>query len=222
MKKARVLLLEDDINLSETVEEYLSGEGYEVVCAYDGEEAEEKIYEESFDLLLLDVNVPEPNGFTLLKEARKRGVDTPAVYVTSRSGMNDVESGFESGADDYIRKPYELKELLLRVRTILKRNFFHHPAERVELAEGVEYDVENSRLYIGGKTVALQDKESRLLKLFVQRKGELLAHEVIMDHLWNFDETPSDTALRTYIKNLRKLLGKDRIVSHKRLGYRFS
>ncbi|MDX1296389.1 MAG: response regulator transcription factor [Sulfurimonadaceae bacterium] len=222
MKKARILLLEDDINLSETVEEYLTDEGYEVVCAYDGESAEDLLYEQTFDLLLLDVNVPEPNGFTLLKEARERGVQTPAVYVTSRNAMEDVESGFGSGADDYMRKPYELKELLLRIQTILKRNFFHHTSPRLQIDDQIEYDVDNGQLYIEGKEIALQDKEARLLKLFVQRKGEVLAHEVITDHLWSFDETPSDTALRTYIKNLRKLLGKDRIVSHKRIGYQFS
>ena len=222
MKKARLLLLEDDINLSETVEEFLDDAGYEVVCVYDGESAEDALYEQPFDLLLLDVNVPEPNGFTLLKEARSRGVQTPAIYVTSRSGMEDVEHGFGSGADDYIRKPYELKELLLRIRTILKRNFFHHAAPMLELGEGVAYDVEQGALYVNGERVNLQEKESRLLRLFVQHRGEVLSHEVITERLWSYDESPSDTALRTYIKNLRKLLGKDRIVSHKRIGYQFS
>ncbi len=222
MKKARILLLEDDVNLSETVEEYLSDEGYEVLCAYDGESAQDAIYEESFDLLLLDVNVPGPNGFELLKEARENGTATPAVFITSRNAMEDVESGFESGADDYIRKPFALKELLLRVQTILKRNFFHNPKERMDLGGGLAYDVEAGLLYRGGESVPLNDKMARLLKLFIQRKGEVISHEVIFEHLWNFDEEPSDTALRTYIKELRKLLGKERIVSHKRLGYQFS
>ncbi|MEA3374089.1 MAG: response regulator transcription factor [Campylobacterota bacterium] len=222
MKKAKLLLLEDDINLSETVEEYLADEGYDVVCAYDGESAEEKIYEESFDLLLLDVNVPGPNGFTLLKEAREQKVEIPAIFITSRNAMKDVEAGFESGADDYIRKPYELKELLLRIQTILRRNFFHHPNEQLEIAEEMSYDVDNGELTISGKCIRLQDKEARLLKLFLQRRGELITHEMITAYLWSFDETPSDSALRTYIKNLRKLIGKDRIVSHKRLGYQFS
>lgn len=222
MKKARLLLLEDDMNLSETVAEYLEEAGYEVVCAFDGEQAEDLMYETPFDLLLLDVNVPEPNGFTLLKAARKQGVQTPAIYVTSRSGMQDVETGFDSGGDDYIRKPYELKELLLRIGTILKRRFFHHAAPRTVLGEGMEYDVEQGQLYVDGERVALQEKESRLLKLLVQRRGEVVAHEVIAEHLWDYDETPSDDALRTYVKNLRKYLGKERIVSHKRIGYQFS
>jgi DNA-binding response OmpR family regulator len=221
MKNAKLLLLEDDVALSETIEEYLQENGYDVVAVFDGESAEEKLYEEKFDLLLLDVNVPQVDGFSLLKAARKEGIDVPAIFITSRNTMADVEHGFESGADDYLRKPFELKELLLRVKTILKRNFFHHPAPRLKLSEGADYDVEKGQLYIDGKMVTLGEKEGRLLKLFVQHKGELLVHEVIFDHLWDFDESPSDDALRTYIKNLRKLLGKEHIVSHKRLGYQF-
>lgn len=222
MKKARILLLEDDITLSETVSEYLEEEGYDVVCAYDGDSAQDALYEEKFDLLLLDVNVPGPSGFELLKEARENGTATPAVFITSRGGLDDVESGFESGADDYIRKPFALKELLLRVQTILKRNFFHNPAEQMELGGGLAYDTAQGQLYKEGERVPLGDKPSRLLRLFIQRKGQVISHEVITEHLWSFDEEPSDTALRTYIKELRKLLGKERIVSHKRLGYQFS
>jgi DNA-binding response OmpR family regulator len=222
MKKAKLLLLEDDINLSETVEEYLVEQGYEVVCAYDGDTAEEKLFEATFDLLLLDVNVPGVNGFELLKSARSQDVTVPAIFITSRNSIEDVETGFDSGADDYLRKPYELRELLLRIQTILKRRFFHHPNETLRIADGVTYDVAASTLNIGSVPTRLHDKEARLLKLFLQRRGEVIAHEVIMDHLWDFEETPSDTALRTYIKHLRQLLGKERIVSHKRLGYQFS
>lgn len=222
MKKAKILLLEDDVNLSETVEEYLSDAGYDVIPVYDGDSAEDAIYEHAFDLLLLDVNVPGTDGFSLLKEARERQVNVPAVFITSRNSVDDVETGFESGADDYIRKPFALKELLLRVQTILRRNFFHHPSEQVQIADNITYNVGTATLTVDGRELLLQDKEARLLKLFLQRRGELIVHEVIMEHLWDFDETPSDTALRTYIKNLRKLIGKERIVSHKRLGYQFS
>lgn len=222
MSKARVLLLEDDINLSETIEESLSDAGYEVICAFDGDEAEERLYEMRFDLLLLDVNVPGTDGFTLLEEARAKGVDTPAIFVTSRNAMIDVESGFKSGADDYIRKPFALKELHLRMETMLRRGFFHHPSTRLDLGGGASYDVEASELYVDGERVTMQSKEARLLKLFVQRKGEVVTHEVIKAYLWDYDEVPSETALRTYIKDLRRVLGKERIVSHKRIGYQFS
>jgi len=219
MKKAKILLLEDDSNLSETVCEFLEEEGYEVIAAYDGVSAQDKLYEQRFDLLLLDVNVPSPNGFELLKESRKNGVETPAIFITSLHSIDDVETGYESGADDYIRKPFALKELLLRIESMRKRNFFHHAKERIAIDEHIAYDDTNAELYIGDEVVALHHKEAKLLKLLMQRRGEVITHEVIQEYLWGYDETPSDTALRTYIKNLRKRIGKDKIVSHKRLGY---
>ncbi len=219
--RAKILLLEDDPNLSESVGEYLEENGYEVVCVYDAQEAEDAMFEQKFDLLLLDVNVPGGNGFSLLKSSRADGNATPAIFITSRNAMSDLESGFESGGDDYLRKPFELKELLLRIKTILKRNFFHNPSETLDLGGGITYDIDNQTLRVGGKEQNLQLKEHKLLKLFIQHPNELLSHERIMEHLWDYDETPSDGSLRTYIKTLRKYLGKDRIVSHKRLGYQF-
>ncbi|MGD9970583.1 MAG: response regulator transcription factor [Sulfuricurvum sp.] len=219
--KTRLLLLEDDPNLSESVSEYLEEHGYEVACAFDAVSAEDLIYERPFDLLLLDVNVPGGDGFSLLKKSRKEGNSIPAIFITSRNAMNDVETGFESGGDDYIRKPFALKELLLRIQTILKRNFFHHPSDALDLGGGISYDIAGQTLTIDGNVQTLQNKEHKLLKLFIQHKNELLSHETIMEQLWEYDETPSDGSLRTYIKTLRKLLGKDRIVSHKRLGYQF-
>ncbi len=139
--------------------------------------------------------------------------------MTSRSALADVEDGFESGADDYLRKPFALKELLLRMDNLLKRHFQHIPNEKIQLSEKVQYDVATRTLEKEGKNVILGDKESRLLKLLIKRRGELITHEVIREHLWDFDETPSDDALRTYIKHLRQIIGKEEIVSHKRLGY---
>lgn len=221
MMKASLLLLEDDPNLSESVSEYLEDQGYRVTCVYDASSAEDTLYEQKFDLLLLDVNVPNGNGFSLLKASRKEGNITPAIFITSRNAMQDVEEGFESGGDDYIRKPFALKELLLRIQTILKRNFYHNPTDSLTLGEAITYDIDNQVLTINGNIQNLQLKEHKLLKLFIQHRNELLHHEMIMEHLWDYDETPSDGSLRTYIKTLRKLLGKDAIVSHKRLGYQF-
>lgn len=221
MKRAKILLLEDDMSLNETIGEYLDEAGFEVVSTYEGSAAEDAIYEQTFDLLLLDVNVPEPNGFTLLKSAREAGTLTPAIYITARSGLDDLEDGYKSGADDYIRKPFALKELLLRVESILKRNYVHRSDERIAINDHAAFDTDSNELYIDGERIALHEKEARLLKLFMQRRGEVIVHEVIYDVLWGYDETPSNTALRTYIKNLRKLLGKESIVSFKRTGYQF-
>ena len=145
-----------------------------------------------------------------------------AIFITSLDSVDDLEKGFESGCDDYIRKPFALKELQIRVETLLKRAFYHESKELIKIAKDIAYDIKNNELIINGKTVSLGHKESMLLKLFMKNEDEVIVHERIYKHLWDFDEEPSDTALRTYIKNLRKIIGKERIVSIKKQGYKFT
>ncbi len=220
--KTRLLLLEDDLTLSETVVDYFEEQGFEVTAVYDGDEANDVIYEEKFDLFLLDVNVPSLNGFELLKGVRDQGNTTPAIFITSLNSMNSLEEGFECGCDDYIRKPFELKELLIRVQTIIKREFSNRKETIINLSESVTFDTNTNEIKKDGEIVALNFKELKLLKFFLQNQDELLVHERIFDFVWDYDEEPSDNSLRTYIKNLRKVLGKDKIVSLKKLGYRFN
>lgn len=219
--KTRLLLLEDDFTLSETVVDYFEEEGFDVTAVYDGEEAQDIIYEKKFDLFLLDVNVPSMNGFQLLKQIRKEGNTTPAIFITSLNSMHSLEEGFESGCDDYIRKPFELKELLLRVQTIIKREFSNKDV-LIHIDDNITFNTTSNELKKDGQTVLLNFKEQKLLKFFLQNKDELLIHDRIYDYVWDYDEQYSDNSLRTYIKNLRKVLGKDRIVSLKKLGYRFN
>ena len=219
---SKILLLEDDANLNETVTEFLEEQGYDVVSVYDGNEAQEKLYESKYDLLLLDINVPGIDGLKLLKESRDTGVVAPAIFITSMDTVDDLERGFNSGCDDYIRKPFALKELHIRIETLLKRDFFHNSKELMQIGDGISYNIKSNELLIDGEDVSLGNKESRLLKLFLKHEGEVIAHESIYEYLWDYDEEPSDTALRTYIKNLRKIIGKERIVSIKKQGYKFS
>jgi len=221
MMKTKLLLLEDDLTLSETIVDYFEEQGFEVFAVYDGQEALEIAYENSFDLLLLDVNVPLLNGFELLKQIREQNNNTPAIFITSLNSMDSLEEGFESGCDDYIRKPFELKELLLRVQTIIKREF-SNKGEEIKIDDNITFDTTNNQLIKDNQVVALNLKELKLLKFFLQNKDQLLVHERIYDNVWEYDEQYSDNSLRTYIKNLRKILGKDRIVSLKKLGYRFN
>ncbi len=219
---AKILLLEDDTNLNDTVVEFLEESGHSVVAVYDGYEAQDKLYESRYDILLLDVNTPRINGFEVLKKAREEGVVAPAIFITSLDSVDDLEKGFSSGCDDYIRKPFSLKELLIRVDTLLKRSFFHEERDSIDISNNIKYDIKNNELIIDGYVVSLGKKESMLLKLFMKNEGEVLSHERIYDNLWEFGEEPSDTALRTYIKNLRKIIGKESIVSIKKQGYKFS
>lgn len=222
MPRNRILLLEDDTNLSETLCEFLESKNYLVTAVYDGEEAENTIYEHQFDVLLLDVNVPILSGFELLKKIRQASTMTPAIFLTSLNALEDLEHGYESGCDDYLRKPFALKELLFRIETILKREFFHTPNPKLVIKDFIEYDTLTNTLFVENKAVLLQNKEAKLLKLFLQKKNEIISHEMIMSHLWEYDEEGSDDTLRTYIKNLRKIIGKETIVSIKKLGYKFT
>ena len=222
MAKAKILLLEDDANLNETVTEFLEDEDYDVTSTYDGYEAQDKIYESKFDLLLLDVNTPGIDGFTLLKEARENDVVAPSIFITSLNGVDDLERGFNSGCDDYIRKPFVLKELSIRIETLLRRGFFHEANEMISLGDNIEYNTKSNELLVNGVAETLGNKESSLFKLFMKQPNEVLSHERIYKELWDYDEDPSDTALRTYIKNIRKIIGKDRIVSIKKQGYKFT
>jgi DNA-binding response OmpR family regulator len=220
--KIKLFLLEDDTTLNETICDFCTSKGYSIESAYDGLEAQDMLYEKRYDLLLLDVNTPGMNGFEVLKEVRNNGVQTPAIYITSLNSIDDLEKGFDSGCDDYIRKPFALKELLIRVETLLKREFFHEIKDTIRLTDNIEYNVINNELIIDNKSVSIGNKESKLLKLFMQHKGEIISHESIYNFLWGYDEEPSDTALRTYIKNLRKVIGKESIESIKKQGYKFT
>jgi DNA-binding response OmpR family regulator len=221
MSKKKILLLEDDLTLNETVTEYFEELDYFVESVDDGLDALDKIYENSYDILLLDVKVPQMSGFDLLKEVRSRDITTPAIFITSLNSIDDLSVGYESGCDDYIRKPFVLKELLMRVENILKREFFHTSSEKIEIDENITYDIDANLLYINGDEVSLNNKETKLLKLFLQNQNQVISHERIYDNLWDYDETYSEASLRTYIKNLRKILGKEKIVSIKKQGYKF-
>ncbi|MCT7579027.1 response regulator transcription factor [Aliarcobacter butzleri] len=218
--KSKILLLEDDCNLSETVSEYLIDEGFDVTCVYDGDEAIESIYEHNYDLLLLDVNVPNKNGFDVLKEVRVQNDTVPAIFITSLNSVDSLEEGFSSGCDDYIRKPFALKELLIRIQTLLKREFVKK--DEIVITPNITFDVISNELKCDGEEIKLNLKELKLLKILLQHPNELLPHDKIYSYVWEYDEEYSDNSLRTYIKNLRKILGSEKIVSVKKLGYRFN
>ena len=222
MSKAKILLLEDDANLNDTITDFLEDNGYFVDSVYDGYEAQDRLYESKYDLLLLDVNTPGVDGFTLLKEARENDVVAPSIFITSLDGVDDLEKGFKSGCDDYIRKPFILKELLIRVETLLRRGFFHEVADLIKIDDNIEYNTKTNELLVNNQALTLGNKESILFKLFMKHSNEVISHDRIYKELWDFDEEPSDTALRTYIKNIRKIIGKDRIVSIKKQGYKFT
>jgi len=218
--KPTILLLEDDIQLNDTVKQFLEFKGYEITQAYDGYQAEDISYEKHFDLMLLDIKVPQLNGFEFLKKIRDEGKETPVILITSLNSVEDVERGFLLGCDDYIRKPFALKELLVRVESLLKRSFGTHN-EKINLGKNIFFDIKELVLTKDNKHVPLKTKELKLLALLLQHPNELLHYDKVYETLWDFDEEPNNGSLRTYIKTLRAVIGKDKIETVKNIGYRF-
>ena len=215
----KVLYLEDDLNLSQTIEEILKDEGFLVTCVYDGNQALKTIYEENFDIFILDANVPKINGFTLLKELRAANVSTPAIFTSSLTSIEDLSNGYDCGADDYLKKPFSAQELLLRLKALLKREFKYRE-NSIEVAKDVYFDVKLEQLTSLNAKVSINPKEILLLKLLLKRKNECVSFADIYQSLWSYNETYSDMSLRTYVKNLRKRLGKEKILSVKKVGYK--
>ncbi len=217
----KILLLEDDIGLADIMSEYLEDNDFELDLVYDGEEALDRAYETQYDLYIFDVNVPAIKGFDLLKTLRDNGDATPTIFVTSLNDIEDVSQGFESGADDYLKKPFELAELLLRIKNIQKRSFAQKRSTIIQIDKDITFDIDTELLHTGGKSVSLPQKELKLLKHFLKHPNEVVTFESLYDILWDYDETASAESLRAHIKNLRKHLTKDMIQNLRGLGYRF-
>ncbi len=197
----RILLVEDDETLGETLRDLLSGDGFDTVWVKDGESALEESFKKRFDLFLLDVKVPFMDGFDLLRRLRESGDDTPAIFISALTDIDSLSEGFESGADDYMKKPFDFDELLVRIRALISRRY---GASGTVLSYGeIRYDIETEKITRDGESLHLPPFEKRLLKLFLQHKGKVLSKDDISYFLAE-DEPISDQALRVHVNKLRK------------------
>ena len=217
----KILLLEDDIALADIISEYLTDNNFELFIVYDGEEALTSAYETRYDLYIFDVNVPAIKGFDLLKMLRDNGDTTPTIFVTSLNDIDDISKGFESGADDYLKKPFELAELLLRIKNIQKRSFTQQRSSIIQINANTSFNLDTELLHTGKKDISLPQKELKLLKHFLQHPNEVITFDSLYKVMWDYDETVSSESLRAHIKNLRKHLTQDMIQNLRGVGYRF-
>jgi len=213
----KILLLEDDKLFNETVEDFLEEEGFEIQTALDPYSALELSFESRFDLYLFDVNLPYESGFNLLQKLRESGDTTPTIFLTSRDDKASMVEGFDVGADDYMKKPIDLEELLLRIRAILRRQF---RSDKVILGD-YTLDCNAKRLYYNSKPVTLTTKAVDLLLLLITAKGEVVRVESISSHLWHVNEDISSGSIRVYIASLKKYFPNN-IENIRGVGYRFS
>ncbi len=213
----KILLLEDDEILSETLIELLENESFEVLHVKDGEAALDATFENKFILLLLDVNVPLLNGFEFLKSLRQSGDMTPAIFLTSLSDVASLANGFDVGADDYIKKPFDFDELLIRIHALLKKAY--HTYQNELQVNNFRFVIDKDELYNKSNFIALSPYELQITKLFFKNLNKTVQKETIFEELAQGKEM-SEGALRVHINKLRKI-GLP-ITTIKGIGYRLA
>ncbi len=196
----KILILEDDKLFNDTLEDFLEEEGFDTVTALDPYSALDISYEQKFDLYLFDVNLPYESGFSLLKQLREAGDLTPTMFLTSRDDKISLTKGFDVGADDYMKKPIDLDELLLRIKALLRRQV---RSDKVKVGQYV-VDIQAKVLSLDGEVIKLGTKAMDLLLLLVSAKGEVVSMKTIEDNLWSSNEEISLGAIRVYITALKK------------------
>ncbi|MGB5899881.1 MAG: response regulator transcription factor [Geitlerinemataceae cyanobacterium] len=230
-----ILLVDDEAELTEPLSRALTREGYRVDVAHDGLEGTRLAHRGGYDLLILDWMLPHRNGVEICQQLRSNGDLTPVLFLTAKDTLDDRVMGLDAGADDYSIKPFELRELLARVRALLRRSrsdadvkSSHREssrwASRLQV-EDVELDLDNQLAYRRGRTIDLSEKESQLLEYFMRHPGQLLTHEQIYQQLWVSQVRPSSNVLAALIRLLRRKVSvsgeADLIHTVYGKGYRF-
>ena len=225
---ARVLIVDDEINLAEGIRENLEFEGYSTDVAHDGEEGLEKLRTESFDLVLLDVMMPKLDGLQVCAKLREAGNQTPVLFLTVRNDVDDRVRGFEAGGDDYLAKPFHLRELLLRVNAILRRNAWYADEQTNLAFGGNEIDFRTYRATAwDGSSHNLTHKEAMIMKLLAEHSGEIVTREDVLDRVWGYEVFPSTRTVDNFIVRLRKRFERNpEAPAHfhtvRGVGYRFT
>ena len=219
----RILVVDDEQRIRELIRKYAAFEGYEVIEAGDGMEAVEKCRDGRFDLIVMDVMMPELDGFSAVREIRKFS-QTPVIMLSARGEEYDRIHGFETGVDDYVVKPFSPRELMMRIGAILRRDGGSAAQRKeVRIGEGLVVDFTARRVTIDGRAVDLSPKEYDLLFYMVRNRGIALSRDQLLSEVWGYDFFGDDRTLDTHIKLLRRSLGPyaDRITTLRGVGYRF-
>ncbi len=214
----RVLVVEDERVLSEQLRESLQNAGYAVDCAHDGESADFMVRTERFDLVLLDLGLPQLDGLTLLRQWRDSGFQVPVLVLTARGSWSERVLGIDTGADDYLPKPFRIEEVLARVRALIRRAHGH---ARPELRCGsVTLDPRHARVTANGQTVALTSHEYRTLAYLMHQEGRIVSRAELTEHIYAQDFDRDSNTVEVFVARLRRKLGASLIETVRGLGYR--
>lgn len=211
--KTKILLVEDDFNLGLVIQDFLSLEGYQVHLCRDGKDGLQKFNKNNYDLCLLDVMLPEKDGFSIAEDIRKVNLEVPIVFLTAKSLPEDKVKGFKAGGDDYITKPFNNEEFLLRIKAILKRTagtvIEEDENKGVYELGDYKFDSINLRLYINDNEKKLTKRESAILKLLTEHKNKVIERSLVLNLIWGDDNYFNGRSLDVFITKLRKYLADD-------------
>lgn len=211
----KILIAEDELDMQKILKLYFENAGYDVVTASNGKEAFEKVCQDKFDLLIADWMMPKMNGIQLCKEIRFYALPIKIIILTAKSEIENEITGLSCGADDYLRKPFEPKILLLRVKKLLHM-------ENVLQCGDLSVNIKDQTVFKRNEEVRLTQKEFKLLQVFLQNKGITLTRDLLLQRVWGDEYNGDERTLDTHIRRLRSKIGKECITTYVGLGYRMS
>jgi len=217
---SRILIAEDESRLASFLEKGLRASGFVTTVVTDGEAAESRARDSDFDLLILDLSLPKKDGLEVLRDLRRAGQNLPVIVLTARGDPHDRVEGLESGADDYLPKPFHFEELVARIRVQLRGG--DPTAEQTQLRVGdLALDLRTRWASVAGETVELSAREFELLRTFLQHPNQVLSREQLLARVWGYDYDPGSNVVDVYVGYLRKKLGAQKFETVRGVGYRF-
>lgn len=213
----KLLLLEDDPLLGESIQDVLEEEGYDVTLCRNGNEALEATFLQKFDGYLLDINVPLLDGLSLLGSLRSAQDQTPAMFLTSHGDMETLSIAYENGADDYLKKPFDTQELIMRLGALLRKG---KPKSQLQSLGSLALDEVHKRILVDNNEITLTPKEYQLMALLIRHCGEVVTKEMMIEAMWSASEGMSEGSIRVYINRLKNLIGSAQIQNVRGFGYR--
>ncbi len=215
----KVLIVEDNVDLNKSLKEILELQGYLVESAFEGEEALDYILSGEYDLIILDILLPKLDGYEVCKIIREKGIKTPVLMLTAKGTIQDKVKGLDIGADDYLVKPFDIDELLARIRALIRRNS-SDKSDKVKIGN-LEIDFNTREVRKGGKKIIVPPKLFCILEQLVRNRGKVVTYETLMNKCWDITDYPTRENVRANIKLLRKVLGeKDLITNIVGVGYK--